>query len=49
MIKIYPSAPATPAPPLPATKDEVAALLETARASIEAKVVTETAKVAPPK
>lgn len=47
MIKTYPSAPATPPPPAPATKDEVAALLETARASIEAKVTTETAKVIP--
>lgn len=47
MIEVYPSAPPSPPPPVPVTKDEVAALLETARASIEAKVTTETAKVIP--
>lgn len=46
MIKVYPKTTQTP-PPVPATKEDVAALLETARASIEAKVTTETAKVIP--
>lgn len=46
MIKTYKSPP-TPKDESPATKSEIAALLETVRVSIEAKVVAEVAKVEP--